>query len=119
MDWRIISLLVLVSLVGAVTNDILTDTEEFMDDEEEPLSVRIARETAEDEFYPEDERKKRQISRYNYQRYLENIGRADYDMRAEEGWPQFTSFAQPVHLLLHMHSEPALAEMGLLLYHTN
>ncbi|VDM71609.1 unnamed protein product, partial [Strongylus vulgaris] len=31
-------------------------------------------------------RKKRQISQPSYQAYLDSLGRADYDVRIEEGW---------------------------------
>ncbi|TKR68245.1 hypothetical protein L596_024251 [Steinernema carpocapsae] len=52
----------------------------------ESLEELLKRAEAEDVKFPEHVRKKRQASRQNYQQYLENIGKADYDVRWEEGW---------------------------------
>lgn len=45
----------------------------------------LRREEAEDHKYPEHVRTKRQLSRQSFQQYLANMGRADYDVREEEG----------------------------------
>lgn len=45
----------------------------------------IAKSASEDHKFPEHIRKKRQASRLSYQDYLDNLGRADYDVRLEEG----------------------------------
>lgn len=62
---------------------------------EETWHAALRREEAEDHKYPEPVRKKRQIARQSFQQYLANMGRADYDVREEEGtqsefslWPQ-------------------------------
>uniref|UniRef100_A0A914XKJ5 AMOP domain protein n=1 Tax=Plectus sambesii TaxID=2011161 RepID=A0A914XKJ5_9BILA len=68
---------------------VVAGKEMFPDDapvDDEPLQSRIAREAAEDYKYPEEVRKKRQISREQYQQYIESISEANYDMRSEEGW---------------------------------
>lgn len=51
----------------------------------EAIEDILKRETAEDEKFPENVRKKRQISRTNFQQYLANMGKVDYDVRYEEG----------------------------------
>ena len=45
----------------------------------------IQKDEAEDAIYPEQVRRKRQASRNNFQEYLNNMGKADYDVRYEEG----------------------------------
>lgn len=52
---------------------------------EETWHATLRREEAEDHKYPEPVRKKRQIARQSFQQYLANMGRADYDVREEEG----------------------------------
>ncbi|KAL6728780.1 hypothetical protein Aduo_010517 [Ancylostoma duodenale] len=52
----------------------------------EELQKLLTESAEHDEKYPEHERKKRQVIRQSYQDYLDNLGRADYDVRIEEGW---------------------------------
>ncbi|CAI4226085.1 unnamed protein product [Auanema sp. JU1783] len=50
------------------------------------LDKLLSQSESDDHKFPEHIRKKRQLSRQSYQTYLDNLGRADYDVRIEEGW---------------------------------
>ncbi|CAL2036914.1 unnamed protein product [Caenorhabditis brenneri] len=48
----------------------------------------IRKSEMEDHKFDAHTRKKRQANRITYQQYLDNLGKADYDVRIEEGWTE-------------------------------
>lgn len=56
-----------------------------IDNDKKSINDIIKEEELKDEEYPEHVRKKRQASRLNFQQYLANMGKVDYDVRYEEG----------------------------------
>uniref|UniRef100_A0A0N5BFW0 AMOP domain-containing protein n=1 Tax=Strongyloides papillosus TaxID=174720 RepID=A0A0N5BFW0_STREA len=60
----------------------MTGTMEF----QAKLDEILEKESKEDASYPEKIRKKRQLARDNFQTYVQNMEKADYDVRYDEGW---------------------------------